>query len=95
MSVVVVISQHLLNVFVQLANKRGFKTKQKKMSNKDGYTFLPELSLAGLSLRDQATVSCTPAADPLITVQLSLGKAFKASKIVRMRGSLHSDHRRQ
>jgi competence protein ComGC len=25
MSVVVVISQHLLNVFVQLANKRGFK----------------------------------------------------------------------
>jgi hypothetical protein len=28
MSVVVVISQHLLNVFVQLANKRGFKTKK-------------------------------------------------------------------
>jgi hypothetical protein len=27
MSVVVVISQHLLNVFVQLANKRGFKKK--------------------------------------------------------------------
>jgi hypothetical protein len=26
----VVISQHLLNVFVQLANKRGFKTKTKK-----------------------------------------------------------------
>jgi hypothetical protein len=25
MSVVVVISQHLLNVFVQLANKRGLK----------------------------------------------------------------------
>jgi hypothetical protein len=30
MSVVVVISQHLLNVFVQLANKRRFKTKNKK-----------------------------------------------------------------
>jgi hypothetical protein len=30
MSVVVVISQHLLNVFVQLANKRGFKKKKKK-----------------------------------------------------------------
>jgi hypothetical protein len=29
MSVVVVISQHLLNVFVQLANKRGFKKKKK------------------------------------------------------------------
>jgi hypothetical protein len=29
MSVVAVISQHLLNVFVQLANKMGFKTKQK------------------------------------------------------------------
>jgi hypothetical protein len=28
MSVVVVISQHLLNVFVQLANKRGFKKKK-------------------------------------------------------------------
>jgi hypothetical protein len=27
MSVVVVISQHLLNVFVQLANKRGLKKK--------------------------------------------------------------------
>jgi hypothetical protein len=27
MPVVVVISQHLLNVFVQLANKRGFKKK--------------------------------------------------------------------
>jgi hypothetical protein len=27
MSVVVVISQHLLNVFVQLANKRGIKKK--------------------------------------------------------------------
>jgi hypothetical protein len=26
--VVVVISQHLLNVFVQLANKRGFKKKK-------------------------------------------------------------------
>jgi hypothetical protein len=30
MSVVVVISQHLLNVFIQLANKRGFKKKKKK-----------------------------------------------------------------
>jgi hypothetical protein len=29
-SVVVVISQHLLNVFVQLANKRRFKKKRKK-----------------------------------------------------------------
>jgi uncharacterized membrane protein YqhA len=29
MSVVVVSSQHLLNVFVQLANKRGFKKKKK------------------------------------------------------------------
>jgi hypothetical protein len=28
MSVVVVISQHLLNVFVQLANKRGYKKKK-------------------------------------------------------------------
>jgi hypothetical protein len=28
MPVVVVISQHLLNVFVQLANKRGFKKKK-------------------------------------------------------------------
>jgi hypothetical protein len=28
MSVVVVISQHLLNVFVQLANIRGFKKKK-------------------------------------------------------------------
>jgi hypothetical protein len=28
MSVVVVISQHLLNVFVQLANKRGLKKKK-------------------------------------------------------------------
>jgi uncharacterized membrane protein YqhA len=28
MSIVVVISQHLLNVFVQLANKRGFKKKK-------------------------------------------------------------------
>jgi hypothetical protein len=28
MSVVVVISQHLLNVFVQLANKRGFNKKK-------------------------------------------------------------------
>jgi hypothetical protein len=27
MPIVVVISQHLLNVFVQLANKRGFKKK--------------------------------------------------------------------
>jgi hypothetical protein len=32
MSVVVVISQHLLNVFVQLANKRGLK--KKKISQK-------------------------------------------------------------
>jgi hypothetical protein len=32
MSVVVVISQHLLNVFVQLGNKRRFKTKQNKKS---------------------------------------------------------------
>jgi hypothetical protein len=32
MSVVVVISQHLLNVFVQLANKRGFKKTKKKIS---------------------------------------------------------------
>jgi hypothetical protein len=31
----VVISQHLLNVFVQLANKRGFKTKQKKIGRAD------------------------------------------------------------
>jgi hypothetical protein len=31
MSVVVVISQHLLNVFVQLANKRVFKTKKKQV----------------------------------------------------------------
>jgi hypothetical protein len=30
MSVVVVISQHLLNVFIQLANKRGFKKIKKK-----------------------------------------------------------------
>jgi hypothetical protein len=30
MSIVVVISQHLLNVFVQLANKRGFKKKNLK-----------------------------------------------------------------
>jgi hypothetical protein len=30
MSVVAVISQHLLNVFVQLANKRGFKKKKKE-----------------------------------------------------------------
>jgi hypothetical protein len=30
MSAVVVISQHLLNVFVQLANKRGFKKKKTK-----------------------------------------------------------------
>jgi hypothetical protein len=29
MPVVVVISQHLLNVFVQLANKRGLKIKKK------------------------------------------------------------------
>jgi hypothetical protein len=34
MSVVVVISQHLLNVFVQLANKRGFKKKNRN-SNSD------------------------------------------------------------
>jgi hypothetical protein len=30
MSVVVVISQHLLNVFVQLANKRGLKKKRRR-----------------------------------------------------------------
>jgi hypothetical protein len=28
-----VISQHLLNVFVQLANKRGFKKKQQTLQN--------------------------------------------------------------
>jgi hypothetical protein len=33
MPVVVVISKHLLNVFVQLANKRGFK--KKKISVRD------------------------------------------------------------
>jgi hypothetical protein len=36
MSVVVVISQHLLNVFVQLANKRGFK--KKKNVSEEHYT---------------------------------------------------------
>jgi hypothetical protein len=36
MSVVVVISQHLLNVFVQLANKRGFKKKNVKSFSPKG-----------------------------------------------------------
>jgi hypothetical protein len=39
MSVVVVISQYLLNVFVQLANKRGFKKKNVfvQLANKRGF----------------------------------------------------------
>jgi hypothetical protein len=37
MPVVVVISQHLLNVFVQLANKRGFKKKKNMRLDVDGF----------------------------------------------------------
>jgi hypothetical protein len=33
MPVVVVTSQHLLNVFVQLANKRGLKNKKKMLKS--------------------------------------------------------------
>jgi hypothetical protein len=43
MSVVVVISQHLLNVFVQLANKRGFKKKKKTLNSQTKMCkFLPD-----------------------------------------------------
>jgi hypothetical protein len=45
-----VILHHLLNVFVQLANKRGFKKKKKKknvgeVSNNDTSPHAPELSV--------------------------------------------------
>jgi hypothetical protein len=38
MPVVVVISQHLLNVFVQLANKRGFQKKKKEINIRSAST---------------------------------------------------------
>jgi hypothetical protein len=40
MSVVVVISQHLLNVFVQLANKRGLKKKKNLYCNIQIYIYV-------------------------------------------------------
>jgi hypothetical protein len=45
MSVVVVISQHLLNVFVQLANKRGLK---KKLNVITTTTKKPTVAIAGV-----------------------------------------------
>jgi uncharacterized membrane protein YqhA len=46
MSVVVVISQHLLNVFVQLANKRGLKKNMSEIKHKYFASIATKYSLA-------------------------------------------------
>jgi hypothetical protein len=61
MSVVVVISQHLLNVFVPLANKRGLKTNPMRACH---FLNLPNLSSLTMtpgftqSLSEMSTIRC-------------------------------------